>query len=132
MKSCIEKDIWVIEKITLQYIIWVSQNLSTSTSTALICKNNLDWRNTMGRECLINKIVEFLVCKGILDISNIDLDVSLSNVYGVDSVSLVEIIIYCEEEFGFEFDYSELDLSNFKSINTLADVIEKHTRSVSL
>lgn len=87
----------------------------------------------MNREDIVNKIIKFVTDKNIIHSKDsINLDASLSDVYGMDSISLVEVIIYCEEEFGFEFDYAELDLSNFENINTLASVIMKRIELISL
>lgn len=81
----------------------------------------------MNREEIIDIIVNFLVMRNIVDnTKSIDLDASLSKLYGIDSLGLVDIIIYCEESFGFEFDYTELDLNNFESINILVNLIDKH------
>ncbi|BBB89573.1 MAG TPA: phosphopantetheine-binding protein [Methylomusa anaerophila] len=80
----------------------------------------------MKREDITNKIVKYLIQKDIIhNFYNVNLDASLSNEYGVDSLGFVDIIIYCEEEFEFEFDYIELDLSNFENINSLVNLIEK-------
>lgn len=44
---------------------------------------------------------------------------------GIDSLIFVKIIVSLENEFKFEFDDDKLLLSNFQTIQSLAEYIEK-------
>ncbi len=59
----------------------------------------------------------------------IDGDVSLSasivSEYGVNSVSIIRLIVAIESKFGVSFSDYELDLAGYDSFSDLAAVIEK-------
>jgi acyl carrier protein len=50
----------------------------------------------------------------------IEEDQSLVDSYGVDSVSLLELVVGLEEEFGIVIGDDEFDIKNFESIKALA------------
>jgi len=50
----------------------------------------------------------------------IEEDQSLVDGYGVDSVSLLELVVGLEEEFGIVIGDDEFDIKNFESITALA------------
>ena len=50
----------------------------------------------------------------------IEEDKSLTDVYGVDSVSLLELVVGIEEEFGVSIPDEEFDLKHFQTVATLA------------
>ena len=59
-----------------------------------------------------------------LTVEEIDDNVSLfEEGLGFDSIAIVEFISAIEKHFDFEFDDSELDPENFKSLQILADLI---------
>jgi len=43
----------------------------------------------------------------------------------VDSVGVLELIMFIEEDYGFTVDYGELTTDNFDSINKLANYIQR-------
>ena len=45
---------------------------------------------------------------------------------GIDSVSIIEIIMNIEEKFNIEFEPSMLNYNLFKSINTISEYVYKH------
>lgn len=50
----------------------------------------------------------------------IEEDKSLMDVYGVDSVSLLELVVGTEEEFGVSIPDEEFDLKHFQTVSALA------------
>ena len=45
---------------------------------------------------------------------------SLINDYGVDSVSLLELVVGLEEEFGVHIEDDEFSVANFETVSALA------------
>ena len=70
-------------------------------------------------------IVERLFMK--IDPADIESDKSLIEVYGVDSVSLLELVVGLEETFGIEVDDDDFDVEHFKSVTALAAFIRART-----
>ena len=52
--------------------------------------------------------------------SEIEDDKKLVQDYGVDSVSLFELVVGLEEEFGFRIEDKEFNLRHFESVSALA------------
>ena len=48
---------------------------------------------------------------------------SLIDDYGVDSVSLLELVVGLEEEFDIAVDDSEFKVENFETVSALADFV---------
>ena len=46
----------------------------------------------------------------------------------LDSLAFVELVVFIENNFGFQFEDEELIIENFKSINTIINVVEKKVR----
>lgn len=63
-----------------------------------------------------------------IDIKNIDMSAELTVVYGVDSVSIIQLIVELEKEFGIEFDDAELALGLYYDMN---DIVAAVTRKVN-
>lgn len=61
--------------------------------------------------------------------TTVSLDVDLKNDLGLDSLSLTELVIACEDEFGIEID---LDETHVNKSATLRDLYEEIKRLVSL
>ncbi len=45
----------------------------------------------------------------------------------LDSMSLIELLFSLEQQFGFQPDISDLDLDQFRSIETIAQLVEAST-----
>jgi len=63
-------------------------------------------------------IVERLFMK--IDPLEIDAAKSLIDAYGVDSVSLLELVVGVEEEFGIEVGDEDFNVASFQSVDALA------------
>lgn len=50
-------------------------------------------------------------------------DESLIDSYGVDSISLLELVVGIEEEFGIQIGDDEFDVKNFETVAALAAFI---------
>ena len=74
-----------------------------------------------------NKIIELLQPKleelGLL-VNDIDMNESLLNQGILDSMSFLEFIVDIESNFNIQFDFSELDPSEFTSIEKIIKHIE--------
>ena len=80
----------------------------------------------MIRSEIEDKLIDIFKNNNLIEMTKkLDFDASLSNVYGIDSIKLIDIIVQCEEEFNIEFDLIDLDLNNFKSIRTFIETIER-------
>lgn len=85
------------------------KTMSTTTSTELVPQ----LKTIIAEELDVNLTVE-----------EIDDNVSLfEEGLGFDSIAIVEFISAIEKHFDIEFDDSELDPENFKSLQVLADLI---------
>lgn len=51
-------------------------------------------------------------------------DASLIDEYGVDSVSLLELVVGLEEAFGIMIEDSDFDVRNFSSVANLRDFVK--------
>jgi len=58
-----------------------------------------------------------------IDPDSIDAGKSLVDDYGVDSVSLLELVVGLEEEFGIKVEDQEFDVNNFRTIEALAEFV---------
>ena len=67
-------------------------------------------------------IVERLFLK--IEPDSIDTSASLMATYGVDSVSLLELVVGLEDEFDVEIDDDDFDVENFESVAALKTFIE--------
>lgn len=50
-------------------------------------------------------------------------DQSLINAYGVDSVSLLELVVGIEEDFGITVGDGEFNVEHFETVKALADFV---------
>ncbi len=60
-----------------------------------------------------------------VDAGNVDTGASLADDYGVDSVSLIKMIVDAEATFDVKFDDRELALNKYESFDDVIDTIEK-------
>lgn len=55
----------------------------------------------------------------------IDTEASFTDEYGVDSVSLIKMIVDAEQTFNVKFDDRELALNKYENFNDVIEVIEE-------
>lgn len=60
-----------------------------------------------------------------VETDGIDTTASFTDSYGVDSVSLIKIIVDAENAFQVKFDDRELALNKYANFDDMIDVIEK-------
>ncbi len=63
-----------------------------------------------------------------IDVENIDMSAELVIAYGVDSVSIIQLIVELEKEFNIEFDDTELALGLYYDMN---DIVAAVTRKLN-
>jgi acyl carrier protein len=61
-------------------------------------------------------------CELTKRIQEIRIDDELQN-YGMDSLSVIRVIVEIEEDFEFEFNDEDLVIDNFKSVDKLVDYV---------
>ena len=71
------------------------------------------------------KLKEMIVERLFLSIAaeSIETESSLVDTYGVDSVSLLELVVGLEEAFGIVIEDSDFDVRNFMSVAALRDFV---------
>ena len=57
--------------------------------------------------------------------ASFDADSNLIESGLIDSVGMMELVVWCEEEFGVEVDTDDLVPENFASVNAIAEFIER-------
>lgn len=78
----------------------------------------------MDKETLKSKVLK--VVSDVLpeiDIDNIDMSAELTKKYGVNSVSVIQIIVALEQEFDIQYEDSELALGLYYDMNDLVDSV---------
>jgi len=76
----------------------------------------------MAEERIEDRLKKMVVARLFMKIAPeaIEEDRSLVDGYGVDSVSLLELVVGLEEEFGIVIGDDEFDIRNFETITALA------------
>lgn len=78
----------------------------------------------MDKETLKSKVLK--VVSDVLpeiDVDNIDMSAELTKKYGVNSVSVIQIIVALEQEFDILYEDSELALGLYYDMNDLVDSV---------
>ena len=58
------------------------------------------------------------------ELSDVSMDAEITSEYGVNSVSIIRLIVAAEEKFGVKFTDYELSLEDYKTFEDLAAVIK--------
>ena len=53
----------------------------------------------------------------------LDENTSLGKEYGINSLDIIELIVSIEEHFNIEFNDTDLSLTNFDSISSIANIV---------
>jgi acyl carrier protein len=78
----------------------------------------------MDKNQIVKKLEE-VVSEVLLDVESIDMTSSITDKYGVNSVSLIRILVACESKFDVEFTDYELALSEYQSFGDIVATIEE-------
>lgn len=80
----------------------------------------------MDKTTIENKLREMIVERLFLQIQPEDIDVnaSLIDTYGVDSVCLLEMVVGLEEAFGIIVEDTDFDVRNFISVAALTSFVQ--------
>ena len=81
----------------------------------------------MAEERIEDRLKKLVVTRLFMKIApeKIDEDKSLVDTYGVDSVSLLELVVGLEEEFGVHVEDKEFSLEHFESVAALAAFVKE-------
>lgn len=60
-----------------------------------------------------------------IEADKLDMEASFEEEYGVDSVSLIKVIVDAEKTFSVKFDDRELALNKYENFEDVVDIIEK-------
>lgn len=71
----------------------------------------------------INKKLEEVILDVLPDAESINMNASITSEYGVNSVSLIRIIVATENKFDVSFDDYELALSSYDTFADLAATV---------
>lgn len=71
----------------------------------------------------INKKLEEVISDVMPDIEDINMTSSITDIYGVNSVSLIRLIVAAESKFDISFSDYELALSSYDTFGDIAAVI---------
>ena len=80
----------------------------------------------MGKKEIEEKILEIIEEEmPELEVDKVDMEASFTDEYGVDSVSLIKVIVDAEQKFNVKFDDKELALNKYNNFEDVVDVIEE-------
>lgn len=78
----------------------------------------------MDKNQIVKKLEE--VIRDVMpDVEDINMTSSITEIYGVNSVSLIRLIVASESKFDISFDDYELALSSYDTFGDLAATIEE-------
>ncbi len=73
----------------------------------------------------INKKLEEVIRDVLPDVEDINMTSSITDIYGVNSVSLIRLIVAAESKFDVQFSDYELALSSYDTFGDLAATISE-------
>ena len=76
----------------------------------------------MDRKDLEAKVLQAVACV-MPDISKLDMTAELTKEYGVNSVSIIQLIVELENDFNIEFQDSELALGLYYDMNDVVAAV---------
>lgn len=59
--------------------------------------------------------------------NEIDDDENIFDQGAINSLFAMQLVIFLEEEFNVQIDTDDLDFGNFKTVNTIVDLVERKT-----
>lgn len=68
---------------------------------------------------ILEELILYLKENNYLNENVVDVNANLTDEYGIDSLTIVDIIVFCEEKFDVEFDFLDLDLNNFSTLSRI-------------
>lgn len=78
----------------------------------------------MDRKDLEEKVLQAVACvMPEIDISKLDMTAELTKEYGVNSVSIIQLIVELENDFNIEFQDSELALGLYYDMNDVVAAV---------
>ena len=78
----------------------------------------------MDRKYLEAKVLQAVACvMPEIDISKLDMTAELTKEYGVNSVSIIQLIVELENDFNIEFQDSELALGLYYDMNDVVAAV---------
>lgn len=76
----------------------------------------------MDKDQIIKKLEEVILDE-MPELDSVNMNASMVNEYGINSVSLIRLIVAAEKKFDVEFDDYELDLSAYDTFADLAATV---------
>jgi acyl carrier protein len=73
----------------------------------------------------VKKELAELISEVMPELGEIDLKKDIVSEYGINSVSIIRLIVSVESKFGVSFTDYELDLGAYRTFEQLADVVVK-------
>ncbi|MFR3315112.1 MAG: phosphopantetheine-binding protein [Waltera sp.] len=74
---------------------------------------------------MINERIKKCIAEMLEQVEFIEDNVDLK-VYGIDSLSKVQLVISLEEEFGIAFDDDDINQSHFQSVSSIGELLKKY------
>lgn len=79
----------------------------------------------MDKKEILSKICELVQTYSQFEGDNVQLDGDLKEDYGIDSITLVELLVDIESQFDITFDSSFLTYESFSTAGSIADYIDQ-------
>ncbi len=71
-----------------------------------------------------------LISDVLPEIEDVDLDAQMEQEYGINSISIIKLIVAAEHKFGVEFTDYELALDNYSTFRNLTDLVYEKIESL--
>jgi acyl carrier protein len=78
--------------------------------------------NAVDAKTLRSEIQNLFSERLLIQVPSPDTDLLASGL--LDSVNLVELLLHLEEQFGFTVPFEQLEIENFRSVNTITELVE--------